>query len=326
MTETLRVQDRFQNLLNEQLAAFPVPGFIAGVWNDGDAFQIAGGVANLNTGAPMTTDTAFLLGSISKVVVTSMLMRFVERGVLHLDDRVVDRLPELRLADRETLETLQVRNLVNHSSGIDASDFAPELGRGVDAVRRYVELLADKGQIYPTGHHISYCNPAFVIAGRMLEVLTGDDLDTLLRREIFAPFGLERTCLSGDEAILQRTAIGHIVDPDTHVARATRRFMLPYSMAPAGSTVITTISDLLRFARVHLDAGMSPEGSRLLAPESVASMAAESIRGRPWLASASLRLDQGPHPHRRLLRRSLLTHRDSGETIRVRCLRQLDRG
>jgi CubicO group peptidase (beta-lactamase class C family) len=278
MIDTASAQDQLQDLLNEQVEQSSVPGFVAGIWWDGDAFEAASGIANLNTGAPMTPDTAFLLGSISKVAVTSMLMRFVERGAVRLDDRVIDHLPELRLGNQTTLETLQVRHLVNHSSGIDAADFAPDFGRGTDAIRRYVAALGDIGQVYPIGQHISYCNPGFIIAGRMLEVITGDDFDSILKREIFTPFDLSRSSTSGDEAILHRTAIGHIVDPETDIPRATRRFMLPYSMAPAGSTIITTIDDLLRFARVHLAGGLTPGGDRVLGYESVAAMATETIR------------------------------------------------
>ena len=63
--------------------------------------------------------------------------------------------------------------------------------------------------------------------------------------------------------------IGHILDPEIGAPRPTRRFMLPYSMAAAGSTVITTIHDLLTFARVHLDGGVAPNGQRVIAAESV---------------------------------------------------------
>jgi CubicO group peptidase (beta-lactamase class C family) len=278
MIDTASAQRELQQQLDELIAGSSVPGFVAGVWWDGDSFEAATGCANLNTGVPMTPDTAFLLGSITKVLVTSMLMRFVERGQISLDDRVADHLPGFRLGDEATAEAVRVRNLVNHSSGIDASDYAPELGRGADIVARYVTALADMGQLYPLGRHISYCNPAFVIAGRLMEVLSGQGFDALIRQEIFAPAGMERSCTSGDEAILHRTAIGHIVDPATNVPRATRRFMLPYALGPAGSTVITTVADLIRFARMHLDAGVTPDGVRLLAPESVAAMATETIR------------------------------------------------
>jgi CubicO group peptidase (beta-lactamase class C family) len=278
MIDTLSARSQVQEFIDGALKESSVPGFLAGVWCDGETFEVAAGTANLNTGAPMTTDSAFLTGSITKVWVTSMLMRFLERGQVRLDDRVIDYLPDLELGDSAALESLRVVNLVNHSSGIDAADFCPELGRGTDVVRRYVELLAGKGQLYPVGEHISYCNAAFVILGRLLEVLTGDDFHTILRREIFEPLGLERTCASGDDAILHRTVVGHIVDPETDVPRTTRRFMLPYSMAPAGTTLITTIGEQLRFGRVHLDGGMTPEGKRVLAAESVAAMSTATIR------------------------------------------------
>src|SRR5947209_3247655 len=122
MIDTTSRQRELQQLLDDQVEGSSVPGFVAGVWWDGESFEAASGRANLNTGVPMTADTAFLLGSITKVLVTSMLMRFVERGQINLDDLVVDRLPELRLGDEATVEALRVHNLVNHSSGIDASD------------------------------------------------------------------------------------------------------------------------------------------------------------------------------------------------------------
>src|SRR5579872_3357351 len=52
--------------------------------------------------------------------------------------------------------------------------------------------------------------------------------------------------------------------------------MLPYAIAPAGTTVIITVADLLRFARMHLDAGLTQDGKRFLSPESIVAMATET--------------------------------------------------
>jgi CubicO group peptidase (beta-lactamase class C family) len=276
MTSLRSTQTHLQQMVDDLVRASNVPGYVAGVLWDGETLELASGTANMNTGAPMTPDTAFLLGSITKPMVTSLLMRFVERGAIRLEERVIAYLPELRLGDEATREVLTVRHLLNHTCGIDAADFFPELGKGDDGVRRYVAALAGFGQVHPLGEHISYCNAAFVIAGRLLEVLSGEPFDGLLKRELFGPCGFTRTRTSGDEAILHRTAIGHIVEPATGVPRATRRFMLPYAGAPAGTTVITTIGDLLRFARIHIGGGVTPEGMRVLSGESARAMATET--------------------------------------------------
>jgi CubicO group peptidase (beta-lactamase class C family) len=274
---SLALKSYLDDVIHEHLHGVPVPGYVAGVlWGDA-VTVVAEGTANLTTGASMTPDTAFLIGSITKPIVTSLLLRVVDQGTIDLDDRVVDHLPELCLGDPETLSALTVRHLLNHSSGIDAGDYFPEMGRGSDMVARYVASLHDIGQVHPLGRHISYCNAAFVIAGRLLEVVADTEFDRLLRSEIFDPFGLTRACTTGDEAILGRAAIGHIVDSATLLARPTRRFMLPYSGAPAGTTVIDTVEDLLCFAAVHLSEGRTSEGSQVLSPAAVAAMATPTI-------------------------------------------------
>jgi hypothetical protein len=106
-----------------------------------------------------------------------------------------------------------------------------------------------------------------IVAGRLLEVVTGTSFHELLERELFAPVGMDTSCTSADKAILRSTAVGHFPDPTTGGARRTEMFMLPDTWAPAGSTPIGTIGDLLAFGRTHLDKGVSPSGQHVLARE-----------------------------------------------------------
>ena len=111
-----------------------------------------------------------------------------------------------------------------------------------------------------------------MVAGRLLEVVTGTSYHDLLNREVYAPVGMNDSCTSAEEAILRSTAVGHFPDPATKGARRTDMFMLPDSWAPAGSTPIGTIRDLLAFGRTHLANGVSPSGKRVLSRESTARM------------------------------------------------------
>jgi CubicO group peptidase (beta-lactamase class C family) len=94
----------------------------------------------------------------------------------------------------------------------------------------------------------------------------------LLRREVYATVGMVDSCTSAEEAILRSTAVGHFPDPATGGVRRTDMFMLPETWAPAGSTPIGTIRDLLALGRVHLADGVSPSGTRVLSRESTARM------------------------------------------------------
>jgi len=111
-----------------------------------------------------------------------------------------------------------------------------------------------------------------IVAGRLLEAVTGTSYHDLLKREVYAPAGMDDSCTSAEEAILRSTAVGHFPDPATGGARRTGMFTLPDTWAPAGATPVGTIADLLAFGRTHLAGGISPARKRVLSRESTARM------------------------------------------------------
>src|SRR5690348_10837047 len=251
---------------------FKLPGYLAGVYHDGDQSVVAHGVANIITGIPMTEDTGFLIGSITKVLTTTLVLQQVERGVIDLDERVITYLPEFELTTPKAAEKIRVRNLLTHTNGIDA-DLIILDARGHDALSAFVKGLGQHcGVLFGPDEYISYSNGGMIVAGRLLEVVTGTHYHDLLKREVYAPVGMDDSCTSAEEAILRSTAVGHFPDPATNGARRTDMFMLPDSWAPAGSTPIGTIRDFLAFGRTHLANGVSPSGKRVLSRESTARM------------------------------------------------------
>src|SRR5512136_681486 len=262
--------------IRELIAAYcessKVPGYLAGVYHDGNQTVVAHGVANVITGAPMRENTGFLFGSITKLLTSTLVLQQVERGVIDLDERVMAYLPEFKLTTPGAAEKIRVRNLLTHTNGIDADLFFLDAS-GPDAVKAFVDGLGQYcGALFGPDEYVSYSNGGMITAGRLLEVVTGLSYHDLLKRELYAPAGMENSCTSPKEAILRSTAVGHFPDPATQGARRTDTFMLPESWAPAGSTPIGTIRDLLAFARTLLSNGVSPLGSRVLSHESIARM------------------------------------------------------
>lgn len=250
-------------------------GYVAGVYHGGEQTLIAGGLANVATDTPMTEDTGFLLGSITKVLTTTLLLRFVERGSISLDARVARYLPELRLAEQGRAHEIRIRHLLTHTDGIDGDLYFPDV-KGRDALAIYVEQLANCGTLFDAGKYVSYSNPAFLIAGRVLEVVTGRSFHELFEQEIYARVGMKDSCTSAEQAMLRRTAVGHFLDPETRSIRPTRMFMLPESWSASGGTAIVTIADLLAFARMHLGDGIAPNGECVLSRELTRQMRAVS--------------------------------------------------
>ncbi|HEX6352315.1 serine hydrolase domain-containing protein [Actinophytocola sp.] len=257
--------------LREQVATYcesnNVPGFVAGVYHAGEQIVVAHGVANVATGAPMIEDTGFLFGSVTKVLTTTLVLQQVERGQLDLDAPVVKYLPELALAAPSDVNKILVRHLISHTNGIDADLYFPD-AKGRDALKTYVEGLASScGTMFEPGEQLSYSNGGMIVAGRLLEVVTGMSFHDLLERDIYAPVGMANSSTSAEQAILRSTAVGHFLDPETMAAKPTNMFMLPDTWGPAGGTPIGTVDDLLAFGRTHLAGGVSPSGTRVLSAE-----------------------------------------------------------
>ncbi|MEV6349656.1 serine hydrolase domain-containing protein [Actinoplanes sp. NPDC051851] len=249
-----------------------VPGFLAGVRHRGEETVLAYGTANVATGAPMREETGFLFGSITKVMTTTIVMRQVERGLLDLDTPVVDRLPEFRLTTPGAAERIRVRHLLNHTSGIDADLFFPEAA-GDGALAAYLARLGREcGALFGAGERASYSNGGMIVAGRLLEVVTGLPYPELLDREVFARCGMIDACTSAERAVLRSTAVGHFADRTTGAVRPTGLFTLPQTWGPAGGTPIGTVADLLAFGRVHAGDGTAASGERVLSAESVTRM------------------------------------------------------
>jgi dipeptidyl aminopeptidase/acylaminoacyl peptidase/CubicO group peptidase (beta-lactamase class C family) len=232
--------------------------------------QAAYGCVNADTGVEVTTDTLFQIGSISKVWTATIAMQLVDEGLLDLDAPIADVLPELRLADPDVTKRVTMRHLLTHTSGIDGDVFT-DTGRGDDCLDTYVGLLGEVAQNHPLGATWSYCNSGFVLAGRVIEKLSGGTWDRAVRTRIAGPLGLTRTVTLPEEALLHRVAVGHVDGPGGQMRAPV--WQLPRSLGPAG-LISTTVADLLGFVRMHLTGGVARDGTRVLSAACAATMAA----------------------------------------------------
>jgi CubicO group peptidase (beta-lactamase class C family) len=253
-------------VLQEQTAASGVAGAVVAADVGGERIALAHGTANLNTGQQFTTDTGWLLGSVSKVLVTTVLLRFVERGAVDLEAPVQRYVPEFTLEDPDAAAAITVRMILNHTNGIDSDNLMPIPVRGRDASKSYTEYLPQIGVLFAPGSGIHYSNPGFVLAGRIIEEQTGLPFERAIQQELFDPAGMRDATALQTQAFLRRTAVGAFADADGTL-RATSMFTLPESGAGAGSTLIVSVDDMLAFGRMHLADGAAPGGGRVLSSE-----------------------------------------------------------
>lgn len=240
----------------------------------GDRFLCATyGMANAKAATPVQPDTVFQIGSITKVYTATAIQRLAAQGLLDLDQPVSTWLPELRLVNG--LENrITLRHLVTHTSGI-AGDIFTDTGRGDDCLEKYVDALAPVPPISLPGESFSYCNSGFSLAGQVIAAVTGKVWDAAMHDLIFEPLGLTNTMTLPEEAILHSAAVGHERQDDgtfTPVAR----WVLPRSGSPAGG-IISSVADVLAFARFHLHDGGLSNKEKLLPTDLVRDMRSPQV-------------------------------------------------
>ena len=258
--------------LQHALAHHRVPGASVALFHEGKSISAAAGVINTGTGIELTPDTVMHIGSITKVINATLILQLVDAGRIDLDERVLKYLPDLQLKDRQALEQLTVRMLLNHTSGIDG-DGLPDHGHDEETLEKGIGRMAQLGQIHRPGAEYSYCNAATAIAGYLAQRQTGEGWYRLIRERIFAPLQMAHSVTLPEEALLHRAAVGHFLatPSDRRVQRVSRVF-LPFGFAPAGASLMLSAEDLVTFARMHLNDGMGPHGARVLSKQSVLQM------------------------------------------------------
>jgi CubicO group peptidase (beta-lactamase class C family) len=274
VTRLVDVERELKEIIDECRKEDHVPGVTLAVGVGDEVIECAAGVLNLSTGVEATTDSLFQIGSITKTFTATLVMQLVDEGLVELDKPVRGYVPEFSLTDLEAAGSVTVRQLLCHTGGFDGDVF-DDFGRGDDAVSRYVEALKDREQNFPPGQRFSYCNSGYIVLGRLVErVRHLPSWDAALRTHLIKPLGLAHTVSLAEEAIMFRTAVGHVDGEGGNTAeqRLAPAWQLPRATAPAGATLCASARDLVAWAMFHVSGGLAPDGTRLLGSASAAAM------------------------------------------------------
>ena len=251
------------------LAADQIPGVAVGVIYQGREYVRGYGVTNRDYPLLVDGDTLFRTGSITKTFTGTTMMRLVEHGQVDLSAPVRTYLPDLRLADESVAAAVTVRQLLNHSAGW-LGDYFKDTGRGADALNRYAAGMSAVPQLTPLGQVFAYNNAAVVLAGYLIETVTGQSYETGVQDLVLDPLGLDHSFFNADEFIGYNVAASHTtVDGESVVNPAGWRVWR--SLYPTGG-LVSSAGDLLRYARFHLSGGADVEGPPVLSAASLRAM------------------------------------------------------
>lgn len=209
------------------------------------------GLANAATGAPVTADTCFNYGSVTKLLVATQCMQAVERGALALDIPLHAMWPELPLPG-PWRDQITLAHLLRHQGGFEGDNF-DDTGIGPDALARFAELCQSLPASFPPGTVHSYSNVGYALLGRLLEMVYDCPWDDTLQRTLAGPLELRSVgtpFVRGFDGGMQ--ARGHAGSEGDW--RPIDHLRLLRGNGPCGATVTGTVDDLAKFGLAHVNA------------------------------------------------------------------------
>jgi CubicO group peptidase (beta-lactamase class C family) len=229
-----------------------VPGVAIGVYHKGKEYTAGFGVTSIQHPLPVTADTLFQTGSVSKTFTGTVFMQLVEQGKVDLDLPAKRYIKDLKLRDKTVEKKVTVRQLLTHMGGW-VGDYFNDFGNGDEALDRMVKDIAKLPQVQPLGMIWSYNNTGFNIAARIIEIVTKKPYEQAAQEMLLDPLGLNMSFFyPSDILFTHRFVVGHQkVRNKVQVAR-------PWAIGRAGNGVggvVSTVRDLLKYARFHMSNG-----------------------------------------------------------------------
>ncbi len=270
-----------EEILNRHAAV----GLAAGVVRNGDLEFFHGhGVADILSNTPITEDTVFRIGSITKTFTAIAVMQLSERGRIDLDAPASDYLRAYQLVPaRASFRPATVRDLLTHTAGVPQMPYPVRAlarafaGAGLTesgdscGLGQPVPTLADyyHGRLHlaaEPGTRFTYGNHGFATLGQIVEDVSGQPLDRYFREHIFEPLGMAESDLLRSEQVKKRLATGyklrsHGVSPVTDRQPVTL----------GAGAIYSTPRDMARYVAALTGGGANSHG-RLLEPTTLATM------------------------------------------------------
>ncbi|MBE3072903.1 MAG: beta-lactamase family protein, partial [Acidobacteria bacterium] len=233
------------------------------------------GTADRERNIPATSDTIYWLASVSKPLTATGLMQLVERGAIDLDKPANTYLPGAKLrAHLGSADDITIRRMANHTAGLPIHNnffYAPARPPSMEeTIRRYGFASLKPGTAN------QYSNLAFGILGYIVETVSKTPWSRYQEKRVYDPLGMARTSDGIRPGHEREAAV-----PYAHDAAGRFVRVVPYDFdhRPA-SAIWSTVNDLARFARMHMNDG-ELDGVRVLTPESVREMRRMTGESRP---------------------------------------------
>jgi D-alanyl-D-alanine carboxypeptidase len=229
------------------------PGVLVGIWSPRGTFVSATGVADLSTGAPLTTDAQFKIASQTKAFTADLILQLIGEGKVSFDDHISKWVAGVPNGNQIT-----IRELLNMTSGLQTGFLVEEanVNKLATGCTEADVLAAGAAQapLSPPGTKWSYSNYGYDLLGRVVELVTGENISTAIQQRIARPLGLHRTFLptSGNGLSVPFThgyGTGGVLSTQAPGVASDDATALHQSCVGASGGMVSTLSDLRVWSR-----------------------------------------------------------------------------
>lgn len=210
-------------------------------------------------------DTIYHWASITKTITGIAIMQLRDRGLLSLDDPIVKYVPEFREVHNPygDVSTVTIRHMMTHSSGLRAGTwpwggdrpwhpFEPTRWEQLVAMLPYTDVMFAPGTKY------SYSNPGVIFLGRIIELLTGDDYEVYVAKNILMPLGMHSTFFDRAPAYLLPRRSHSYLRTDAGLSEA--RFDFDTGITVSNGGLNAPLGDMAKYLAFLIGEGPSREG------------------------------------------------------------------
>lgn len=299
------VTREFEQYCQEMVEKFEIPGFSIGLAKDGQLFYEKGfGYRNVENKLPLSPDTVFGIGSVTKAFTCVAIMQLQEAGKLNVNDPVVKYLPEFKTPNEEYTKQMTIHHFMTHSAGLpplptlfkslsksiandpkfeDEGQTEGDIGTvekaaseepnaSVDTFEELMEDIANQEftLLGAPGTEFSYSNDSYSLLGAIIARVSGMTYEQYTKEYILDPAGMNNSVFHLEELVdhedVSSLYNSRKKDGETIIFESNNPWDAP-SMRAAGF-LKSTVNDMLKYAEIYRNNGKVGD-AQILTPESV---------------------------------------------------------
>jgi CubicO group peptidase (beta-lactamase class C family) len=246
--------NKLKTELDEARSKFITPSYSVTLYKDDKAIKINDGFMDVEGKKEANSDTLYAIGSCTKSILVGALSTLIDKGLVSLDGRIKEYIPEFDMYDSYAAENLTVRDMLCHRSGLHRHDFSWFARLTTLTEEDIVNTISHLKPKHELRYKWQYNNHMYVLAGYLIRRITGDSWQDVIEKNIFEPLGIKRYAFTSAQA----KKMGNCAKPYTPDINEMKALPIDYADlygAAAAGGIYMSSSELAKWNLLLLNMG-----------------------------------------------------------------------